>query len=260
MDDIAATIKQALSAVETQEQVRILYACESGSRAWGFSSHDSDYDVRFLYVRAKEAYLRVDPPRDVIERPFVNDLDISGWDIFKALRLLRKSNPPLLEWLLSPSIYQESSASIEELRALARHFYSPVALYYHYSRMAEGNYRQYLQEKTKVILKKYLYTIRPLIALLFLEQHGQLPPTNFLETLLQVQLPEEVCTHIHALITRKQGGAELGLGAPDTVLNAFIEEHLNAWGKQAFSAPEQAKITQELDNVLQHIFTGKETR
>ncbi|MBA2285653.1 MAG: nucleotidyltransferase domain-containing protein [Ktedonobacteraceae bacterium] len=260
MDDIAAAIKQALSAIETQEQVRILYACESGSRAWGFASHDSDYDVRFLYVRSQDAYLRVDVPRDVIERPIVDDLDINGWDIFKALRLLRKSNPPLLEWLLSPIIYREGSASIAELRTLARHFYSPAALYYHYSRMTEGNYRQYLQEKTEVILKKYLYTIRPLIALLFLEQQGQLPPTNFLETLLQVQLPEEVRAHIHALIARKQSGAELGLGAPDTVLNAFIEERLNAWGKHTFSVPEQAKITQELDNVLQRIFTEKETR
>src|SRR5258708_3227055 len=98
MHEREADIQQACHTIEAQEQVRILYACESGSRAWGFASHDSDYDVRFLYVRPQRAYLRLDLPRDVIERPIVDDLDINGWDIFKALRLLRKSNPPLLEW------------------------------------------------------------------------------------------------------------------------------------------------------------------
>src|SRR5712692_7457134 len=136
-----AAIKQVLHDIEVQEQVSILYACESGSRAWGFASHDSDYDVRFLYARTKAAYLRLDPPRDVIERPIVDNLDVNGWDIFKALRLLRKSNPPLLEWLFSPIVYLEKSASINDLRAIARRFYSSNALYYHYKHMANGNYR-----------------------------------------------------------------------------------------------------------------------
>lgn len=98
-------IQSALQTIAIEEQVYILYACDSGSRAWEFASHDSDYDVRFLYVRPKSAYLKLEQPRDVIERPIVDDLDINGWDIFKALRLLRKSNPPLLEWLFSPMVY-----------------------------------------------------------------------------------------------------------------------------------------------------------
>jgi predicted nucleotidyltransferase len=123
MDSMETAIKQALHIIETQKQVRILYACESGSRAWGFASHDSDYDVRFLYVHPASTYLRMDSPRDVIERPIVDDLDINGWDIFKALRLLRKSNPPLLEWLFSPIVYLENSTSIEDLRKISRQFY-----------------------------------------------------------------------------------------------------------------------------------------
>src|SRR5581483_4238741 len=132
-----------------------------------------------------EAYLRLDTPRDVIER-MVGELDMSGWDIFKALRLLRKSNPPLLEWLFSPVVYMENSPAIAELREIAQRLYSSTSLHYHYYHMANGNYRQYLQDKTEIILKKYLYVLRPLVALLFLEQQQQLPSTNFLETLAQV--------------------------------------------------------------------------
>ncbi len=247
-------IKQALHIIETQKQVRILYACESGSRAWGFASHDSDYDVRFLYVRPQSAYLRLDSPRDVIERPIVDDLDINGWDIFKALRLLRKSNPPLLEWLFSPIVYLENSASIEDLRKISRQFYSSTALYYHYSRKAVGNYQQYLKEKSEVILKKYLYVIRPLVALMFLEQQHRLPPTNFLETLENVQLREEVRAHILDLIARKQVGDELGMGAPDVLLNTFIEELLDKWYKQPFEPRGQVMVSQELERVLLNIF------
>src|SRR5258707_343582 len=258
MHEREADIQQACHTIEAQEQVRILYACESGSRAWGFASHDSDYDVRFLYVRPQRAYLRLDLPRDVIERPIVDDLDINGWDIFKALRLLRKSNPPLLEWLFSPMVYLETSRAIEELRAIALSFYSSTALYYHYSRMAAGNYRQYLNGKPEVILKKYLYIVRPLIALMFLEQQHQLPPTNFLETLGQVQLPEEVHARIHDLVARKLAGDELGMGAPDTLLNIFIEEQLNKWSKPLFDARSQVGLSQELENVLVHVLTEGE--
>jgi predicted nucleotidyltransferase len=258
MDEMEAAIMQALHAIEAQEQVRILYACESGSRAWGFASHDSDYDVRFLYVRPKGVYLRLDPPGDVIERPIVDELDISGWDIFKALRLLRKSNPPLLEWLFSPIVYLKNSASIEDLGAIAQRFYSPTALYYHYSHMADGNYRQYLKGKSKVILKKYLYVVRPLVALLFLEQQRRLPPTNFMEVLSQVQLHEEVRACIHDLVMRKLAGDELGMGSPNALLNNFIEEYLNKWSRQSFDAHGQAGITQELDRVLLHILTEYE--
>ena len=102
-----------LREIETTENVRIVYACESGSRAWGFPSADSDYDVRFLYVHPLEWYLSVDVKRDVIERPLQGGLDISGWDLKKALQLFRKSNPPLLEWLGSPIVYLEQYSTAD---------------------------------------------------------------------------------------------------------------------------------------------------
>ncbi|HEY4387480.1 MAG TPA: nucleotidyltransferase domain-containing protein [Ktedonobacteraceae bacterium] len=250
------TIQQALRGIEEQEQIYILYACESGSRAWGFASHNSDYDVRFLYVRPQSAYLRLDMPRDVIEQPIVDDLDINGWDIFKALRLLRKSNPPLLEWLLSPIVYRESSPAIAELRTIAYRFTSPAVLYYHYSRMASRNYHEYIQRE-EVILKKYLYVLRPLTALLFLEQHNVLPPTSFLETLAQVELASEIRLHIHELIARKQAGDELGKGVPDGRLNTFIEEQLEKWYKQTYKPDKQEGLTDKLEQVLKHILVEK---
>src|ERR1700739_4004605 len=103
-----------LAQVERDQEVQVLYACESGSRAWGFASRDSDYDARFLYVHPREWYLSVEDRRDVIERPLEDDLDVSGWELRKALRLLRKSNPPLLEWLKSPVVYRQDRAFVSE--------------------------------------------------------------------------------------------------------------------------------------------------
>ena len=102
-NEVFQRVRQALAQVEAERNVRVLFACESGSRAWGFASRDSDYDVRFLYVHRRDWYLSVEDRRDVIEQPIADDLDVSGWELRKALRLLRKSNPPLLEWLKSPS-------------------------------------------------------------------------------------------------------------------------------------------------------------
>jgi hypothetical protein len=97
-----------LDEIETRENVLIFYACESGSRAWGFPSSDSNYDIRFLYLRPKDWYLSIDSGRDVIELPILDSLDINGWDLKKALGLLMKSNPSLLEWLDSPIVIEKS--------------------------------------------------------------------------------------------------------------------------------------------------------
>ena len=100
-EEILREIKSRLEKVQSEEEVKILYACESGSRAWGFPSNDSDYDVRFIYIRKPEFYLSIDEERDVIEKPILDDIDLSGWDLKKTLKLFRKSNPPLLEWFQS---------------------------------------------------------------------------------------------------------------------------------------------------------------
>jgi hypothetical protein len=136
--EVFQRVRHALAQVEAERNVRVLFACESGSRAarpptnphyslppprWGFASHDSDYDVRFLYVHRRDWYLSVEDRRDVIEQPISDDLDVSGWELRKALRLLRKSNPPLLEWLKSPVVYRHDPVFAAEFGALATEFY-----------------------------------------------------------------------------------------------------------------------------------------
>ncbi len=103
------TIKAGLAEIEAQENVRIVYACESGSRAWGFPSSDSDYDVRFIYLHPLEWYLSIEKRRDVIERPITGVLDVNGWDLRKALQLFRKSNPLSLSGSTRPSCTGKST-------------------------------------------------------------------------------------------------------------------------------------------------------
>lgn len=221
-------ITEALRDIESRYGVTILYACESGSRVYGIESANSDYDIRFIYAHPREVYLQLDAPRDVIEEKQDNNvLDIVGWDIFKALRLLRKCNPPLLEWLASPTVYIEPSHAIASIRIYATQCYMSMAVEQHYFHMAQGNYKQYIQGKSPVLRKKYLYVVRPLLTLLHLRQNyetrGDLPPVNMLDLLEGVELPGSVRSHIMRLIKQKQAGDELGMGMPDDILNSFIE-------------------------------------
>lgn len=130
-------IQEKLREIERQENCRILLAVESGSRAWGFASPDSDYDVRFIYARPRESYLRLDRARDVIERPISDALDINGWDVDKTLKLLHRSNPTVFEWFSSPIVYQTSPFAEEFKSVMGRYFLRKSSLW-HYVRMAEG--------------------------------------------------------------------------------------------------------------------------
>jgi predicted nucleotidyltransferase len=173
-------IRRRLLEIQTAENVHIFYACESGSRAWGFPSTNSDYDVRFLYIRNADWYLSIDVERkrDVIELPIVDDFDINGWDVRKALNLLKKSNPPLLEWLNSPIIYLENKDLAAKIKGLVPECYSPTACMYHYMHMARGNFRNYLKGDT-VSVKKYFYVLRPILAIKWIEISSEVVPMEF---------------------------------------------------------------------------------
>ncbi len=220
-------ITTALNTIAQDEDVRILYACESGSRAWGFPSRDSDYDVRFIYVRRPEWYLSInlEHQRDVIERPISEQLDLSGWDLRKALQLLRKSNPPLLEWLNSPIVYLETADIAAQLRALLPVYYSPVACLFHYLHMARGNYRDYLQGEI-VWIKKYFYVLRPLLAIQWIEAERGVVPVEFqvlVDTLVQ---DEALRQAIDQLLQRKRAGEELDREPMIPAISAFIVSEL----------------------------------
>ncbi len=225
-----AEILERLKNAEQEHDVRILYACESGSRAWGFASADSDYDVRFIYARPLEWYLSfdVERQRDVIEYPIVDEIDCSGWDVRKALYLFSRTNGALLEWLSSPIRYIEKGEFARNLRDYAPKAISRVALCYHYSHMARGNARGYLF-KDQVRLKKYFYVLRPLLALMFIEKYSRPPPIEF-ERLVDLVAPDAIRPGIGHLLDRKRNSPELGEGEPMAEIDAFIESELERHG------------------------------
>lgn len=218
-------VRDVLDQIETEHEVRVLFACESGSRGWGFASPDSDYDVRFIYVHKPEWYLRVESTRDVIEKPIDAELDVCGWEWRKALGLLKRANPTLMDWLDSPIIYRQNDNVMAHLNSLSGHFFSAERARWHYQSMAYKNYRQYLQDD-EVKLKKYFYVLRPLLAVRWIEAGKGSPPMRF-DLLLKGTLEEgPLLQDIVELLVAKQRAGEAQYGARWPVLHAFIEEEL----------------------------------
>lgn len=230
-------IHEALDECERSEDVVVCLAVESGSRAWGFPSKDSDFDVRFLYVRRPEWYLSIDleERRDVIERPLEGGLDLSGWDLRKALRLFRKSNPPLMEWLQCSLIYREQFSVAKRLRALLPRTYSQRAAYFHYLHMAEGNFREYLRGET-VWLKKYLYVLRPLMAVRWIERGNGPVPIEFKSLVDGTIQDANVREAIARLVAAKAAGAELDRGPRVEAISSFIESEFDRLASAEVSA------------------------
>ena len=245
---IQADIRDRLTAIEAAHEVRILYACESGSRGWGFASPDSDYDVRFLYVHPLPWYLRVHPARDVIEEPISDVLDINGWELRKALALLHKGNATLIEWLDSPIVYRAEPVFLERLRELAQQLHRPERSFHHYIHMARGNARAYLGGE-RVRLKKYLYVLRPLLATLWIEQGRGPAPMRF-ETLVETLIEDPALrAAIAELLRVKRSVGEAKHSAPDPILDAFIARELTRL--EAVVAPTASKVeATDLDRLL----------
>ena len=243
-------IIEQLSTIENQHMVRILYACESGSRAWGFASTDSDWDIRFIYIHPPEWYLSVDleTKRDVIELPITDDLDFSGWDLRKALKLFYKSNPPLIEWLHSPIVYLDKDCLADRLRILLGQFYSPRSCFHHYLHMARGNYRDYLKGET-VWLKKYLYVLRPVLALQWMEQSSDPVPVRFNDLLDAVLPTGRTRQAIDQLLVLKQQGMEAKHGPAIPEINEFLEMEITRLEKQV-EGQSRASASIEPLNVL----------
>lgn len=225
-NEVHQRVRHALAQIESERNVRVLYACESGSRAWGFPSRNSDYDVRFIYVHQRDWYLSVEDRRDVIEVPIADDLDVSGWELRKALRLLRKSNPPLFEWLKSPIVYRHDPVFAAEFGTVATEFYSARRCFTHYLHMAFGNWRQYLQGHEQVRLKKYLYVFRPLLACRWIERGYGQAPMPFAQLMAGVLEESDVRQALDDLLVRKRAGEELDAEPPVEVLSRFIEREL----------------------------------
>ncbi|WP_028103329.1 nucleotidyltransferase domain-containing protein [Pseudoduganella violaceinigra] len=226
-EDVREEIMRRLAAAEAEHNVRILLAVESGSRAWGFASPNSDFDVRFIYAHESDWYLAVDleERRDVIEYEIVDDIDLNGWDVRKALRLFRRSNPAFVEWIQSPILYRSHGGFAQGARELLPTVYSCENGIYHYRSMAKTNYRGYLKAEM-VPLKKYFYVLRPLLAVRWLERYGTAAPIEFDKMLHLLEGETELLDAIAVLLEKKKAAPEMGLSEPVPCLNRFIEAEL----------------------------------
>lgn len=220
MRDIIAKINEKLDEIERKEGVRILHAVESGSRAWGFASPDSDYDVRFVYVRPMEDYLRLDEPRDVIEWQLDEVLDINGWDLKKALRQFARGNATLFEWSGSPIVYRTTD-EWTKINDISKLYFSEKAAVYHYYGTANSTLQGYLLGDT-VRYKKYFYALRPLLAARYIEKYHTAPPVLF-DDLLKMDLPEYLRQAIDELLEVKKRTTEGEENPQMPAIREFIE-------------------------------------
>jgi predicted nucleotidyltransferase len=246
--DIRTHIEATLAAAAAEHGVRILYAAESGSRAWGFASPDSDYDVRFIYAHPLAWYVRLGEDGAVIERPHDDRLvDLAGWDLRKALRLLLKSNPTLHEWLVSPFVYIDSPLRTELAGMFKRHA-SPRVLAHHYGSIARTAWKREIEGREQVRLKKYFYVVRPLLSLAWVAEHRTPPPMAIDELLARVPMPAAPRAAIDALLAEKRATPELASRPPIAAIDAWAQdmfaqldpERLDLPGEAAANMVEQA--------------------
>jgi len=253
MADIIASIKAKLNEIEEKERVRIILAVESGSRAWGFASPDSDYDVRFIYVRRPEDYIRLVQERDVIEWQLDEVYDIDGWDLQKALRLLHDSNPTLHEWCNSPIVYKENELA-ESLRSITEKCFLPKKALFHYLSMAEHTCRDYLTGE-EVRLKKYFYALRPILAAKWVVDQQTAPPMLF-EELVAAELEPEMKPIADELLAVKRETSELGAGPHIPELDAYIKEQCEEIQQAAMRAENQKNDWGELEEYFCKVVFG----
>lgn len=255
-DQMRARIGAELDRIEREHDVRILFAVESGSRAWGFPSPDSDYDVRFVYAHPVDWYLSLEPGRDVIELPLEGELDINGWDIRKALQLLKKPNPVALEWLSSPIRYRWTGDVCAKVIAFAARTAPASACLHHYLRLGEGQMTRSLGDASEVNLKKYAYVLRPALAIRWIRLRPETaPPMNLQDLAAGLDLDAVVLADIARLLELKSRARETGLGPRIASLDALIEAEF-AWARAQTLHAQRPDLAVEADALFRDIVNG----
>jgi len=227
------TILDSLTRLESERNIKILYACETGSRAWGFPSPDSDYDVRMIYMHDPDWYLSLSEKKDSIE--FMSsdgELDITGWDIRKSLRLIMKSNGAMLERVQSPIVYQEMDGFAQAIFKATKQFYSPIATLYHYLGMARKSFEG-VENQEEVRLKTLFYALRASIACKWIATQDTMPPIVFTKMLDALSIDTELVGRIRTLIDLKSGKNEDYIHPAEASLNTFIRSEIDAAEKVA---------------------------
>jgi predicted nucleotidyltransferase len=232
-------IIKELDNIEQTHGVKIIYACESGSRAWGFASKDSDYDVRFIYAHPNDWYLSIAEKKDVIEIPVTEELDISGWDIRKSLRLLRKSNSPLLEWLSSPIVYKNVEAAVSPFYTLSKRAFLPESSCHHYLSMARSSIAKF-QNAQDVKIKSYLYAARTILCCKWIIERVNQPPMLIQDLLIEYLPTGKIRDFVDKLINLKGNDSE----STRIERSSHFEEYINEEFKSL-----DAKIPKNPDNI-----------
>jgi uncharacterized protein len=219
-------IEAQLARLEVEKGIRILYACESGSRAWGFPSPDSDYDVRIIYTHPPEWYLSIDEHKDTLELPISDELDISGWELRKALRIFRKSNAVIYEWLQSPIVYTQEAGFREGLLEMIPAYFSARSVLHHHLGLVGNAYGE-IDGQPDVKLKKYFYILRSLLSATWVRQYQSVPPMEF-DPLLRLIPDESLLATIIDWRTQKARLVEAEKVPALPTLNRYIEQEMAA--------------------------------
>lgn len=240
-------INQYLDAIEKEKQIKILLACETGSRAWGFPSPDSDYDVRIIYMHPKDWYLSLTDKKDSIQRMLENnEIDITGWDLRKSLRLLMKSNPPLLERIQSTIIYRQDDQFVNSIVGLANNSYSRISTIHHYLSMAKKFLADIVNEK-EYKLKKFFYALRSATACLWILKKHEIPPISFLQMINGLDINKDLVKKINQLISLKSTQSETYFHSGESELFEFIHHCISLAETGASSLPSAKTDLVQLD-------------
>lgn len=245
-----AIIRARLSELESSEHIKIILAVEAGSRAWGFSSPNSDYDVRFIYIKEQKEYLRLEEIRDSIDGQQDAHLDIEGWDLRKVLRMIYRSIPTVHEWFSSTMIYRETQEA-EELRRLLPEYFSIKKCAQNYLHSASMHFRTYFRDE-EVWLVKYFYLLRPMLQVKWMLEEGSIPPV-LLEDLVKAKMAEEWKAYILELLEKKKVTSELGKARKNKPLNAYLALRLEEMEEQVNAMKEEKK--KSWDHLNQYFYS-----
>ena len=257
-NDAKKIIQAKLNEIAKTHNIRILFAIESGSRAWGFPSLNSDYDVRFIYARPQEDYLSVQEYRDVIDPQIVDDtllgvpLDIAGWDIRKALQLALKSNSVLLEWLQSPICYFINQEVTHEIMQFAMSVADLKRIKYHYFQLAMSVWRQMEEDTQEVMLKRYFYALRPALSLQWATMLTQIPPMTLSSLVKTIEDPA-LARAIAQLVALKATSQEKTKVAHNFALDSFIKQVLSEQIIEQESLSRDNEIVKRADALFRRI-------
>jgi predicted nucleotidyltransferase len=242
-------ILNKLNDIERENNIKILYAVESGSRGWGFASKDSDYDTRFIYIHPTNWYLSIEDKKDFIEVPINDLLDINGWDIKKALLQYKKSNPTLLEWLSSPIIYMENYGAAQKMRDLLPAYFSPVPTIYHYLHIARNKFEE-VMGTDQVKIKRYFYILRPILACMWIEENSTMPPMEFSKLMADQRLDCTLVNEINKLLEKKTSGLEIDIEPKSQVIIDFLGSKIDYYEQYLKSVRKEKTSDYEALNNL----------